>query len=181
MWKQRLDKLVDHGLAHFFPKDIMVEASCEDYDACTTDMKSFKGYMHRWYATTTMVASHTADKILPVLESSAKAAIAQCTGGDLARQCGFKWASGTYDGDIGAGQQMDVVGAVSSLLIGKTKGPVSSKTGGTSKGNANAGTGGDDIKKKARPITTGEKAGAGILTFVVLSAACGMFGWMSLD
>lgn len=129
----------------------------------------------------THLAPFIRPKILPVLEKSAQAAIAQCTGGDTGRVCGFKWASGKYDGKTGAGQQMNVLAAVSSLLMENTPPPVTAKKGGTSKGNPNAGNVGDGkIDKTYGPLTTADKAGAGILTFLVLSFACGMFGWMSL-
>ena len=176
----RTNKLIDHGLKTFFPDDIAYELSCEKGDTCTTDMISFKGYLHRWYTLTTVIAPFTAVKILPVLKKSAQAAIAQCTGAPNGRACGFKWSSGAFD-KTGAGQQMNVVAATSALLAPASgKAPVTAKTGGTSKGNANAGEGGDDFQKHHRPITTGDKAGAGILTFLVLAGAAGMFGWMSI-
>lgn len=143
-------------------------------------MLTFKGFVHRWYSVITQIAPFTAAQIAPVLKKSATAAVAQCTGGALGRQCGFKWASGTYDGKTGAGQEMAVLAAASSQLIGHAKPPVTAKEGGTSTGNPDAGAGGDDFQKHSKPITTGDKAGAGILTFVVLGCACGMFGWMSL-
>jgi mannan endo-1,6-alpha-mannosidase len=172
---------VQHGLSTFFYDNIAVEPSCEDYNTCTTDMLSFKGYMARWYSTVTKLAPFTADSILPVLKQSAQAAVNQCTGGTTGRQCGFKWASGKFDGSVGAGQTMNVLGAVSSLLIADVGGPVASDTGGTSKGNPNAGSGSGDVNSRhMAPITTGDKAGAAIITLLLLGSACGMFGWMSV-
>lgn len=180
-WQDRLDNLLEATLATFFPSDIAYEIACEDSDTCTTDMFSFKGYVHRWLSVTAKLAPHTADKILPVLSKSAAAAIKQCTGGDNKRTCGFKWKSGVYDGKTGVGQQMNVLAAVSSLLMEKTPAPYTAKNGGTSKGNSDAGTKGDsNFQNHNKPIGTGDKAGAGILTLLVLAAACGMFGWISL-
>jgi mannan endo-1,6-alpha-mannosidase len=164
----------------FLPKGIAVEPSCENVGTCTTDMITFKGFLHRWYSTVTQLAPYTAATIRPVLKTSAQAAIKQCTGGALGRQCGFKWASGVYDGKTGAGQEMAALSAVSSLLIPAAKPPLTAKDGGTSKGNPNAGNGGDSSLTAKKPITTADKAGAGILTFVVLGSACGIFGWMSV-
>lgn len=147
--------------------------------SCTTDMLSFKGYLHRWMATATQIAPFTKDKILPVLKTSTEAAVLTCTGGDTQRACGFKWNTKAFDGSFGAGQQMNVLGAVSSLLIGQAAPPVTNTTGGTSKGDPNAGTHSDTFDHKEAPPTTGDKAGAGILTFLVLGAAMGTFGWMS--
>lgn len=145
-------------------------------------MLTFKGFVHRWYSVITQMVPSLSQTILPVLKKSAAASIKQCPGGALGRQCGFKWASGSYDGKTGVGQQMSVLGAVSSQLIGGAKPPLTADTGGTSKGNPNAGSGGDGrFDHKPRPITTGDRAGAGILTAVVLAFACGIFGWMILS
>ncbi|KAG5930326.1 hypothetical protein E4U42_002067 [Claviceps africana] len=179
-WKARLDGLLKHGLGSFFPKGIAVEVSCENIGTCTTDMITFKGFLHRWYSTITQLAPYTADTILPVLKTSAAASIKQCTGGALGRQCGFRWASGVYDGKTGAGQEMSVLAAVESLLITSAKPPLTEKHGGTSKGNPNAGGGGDNAQKTVKPITTADRAGAGILTLLIVGSACGLFGWMSV-
>lgn len=147
--------------------------------SCTTDMLSFKGYLHRWMATTTQIAPFTKDIIMPVLQTSTDAAVSQCTGGTNGRVCGFKWSTKAYDGTQGAGQQMNVLGAVSSLLIGSAQGPVTNATGGTSVGNPNAGSQSDSFNHPATPPSTGDKAGAGFLTFLILGMAVGTFGWMS--
>ncbi|KOS23011.1 Mannan endo-1 [Escovopsis weberi] len=179
-WADRLNNLVEHALGTFFEKDIAYEPSCEPVNTCTTDMLSFKGYLHRWYTSVTQVAPFIAPKILPVLRTSAAAAIKQCYGGNLGRQCGFNWVTGAYDGKTGAGQEMNVLGAVSALLHETAEAPVTEGSGGISKGNPNAGSKSDDFKKHLKPITTGDKAGAGIITLIILGSACGMFGWMSL-
>jgi len=77
--------------------------------------------------------------------------------------------------------RQNVLAAVSSLLMENTPAPVTAKKGGTSKGNPNAGSVGDGkIDRNFPPLSTADKAGAGIITFLVLSIACGMFSWMSL-
>ncbi|KAK0636166.1 glycoside hydrolase [Bombardia bombarda] len=179
IWHDRLNSLVNATISTFFPESIAYEIACEEHMSCTTDMLSFKGYVHRWMATTTVIAPFTAPIILPVLQTSAEAAVATCTGEDNQRTCGFSWKTKVYDGSHGAGQQMNVLGAVSSLLIHETKAPVTNSTGGTSVGDANAGSRSDHFDNYHAPPTAGDKAGAGILTFVVLAAAVGTFGWMS--
>ncbi|OLN86461.1 Mannan endo-1,6-alpha-mannosidase DCW1-like protein 6 [Colletotrichum chlorophyti] len=179
-WKTRLDGLIKGTFNVFFPNNTAFEVACEAHGTCTTDMLSFKGYVARWMSTLTQIAPYTADVVLPVLKTSAEAAVKQCTGQANGRTCGFKWSSGVYDGTIGAGQQMNVLGAVSSLLIGEAKAPLTNSTGGTSKGDPNAGSHSDSLLvHNSTPITTGDKAGAGILTFLVLGCAVGTFGWMS--
>lgn len=127
----------------------------------------------------TQIAPFTAAKVLPILQKSAQAAITQCTGPPDGTTCGFQWSSGTFDDSVGAGQTMNVLGAVSSLLVGKAKPPVTQADGGTSTGDPNAGSSSDSFKHTAAPITTGDKAGAGILTALVLASALGTFAWMS--
>jgi mannan endo-1,6-alpha-mannosidase len=179
-WKARLDGLIDNTRRTFFPDGVAVELACEEHNTCTTDMLSFKGYVARWFSTITQIAPYTAPTILPLLKTSVTAAVSQCVGGANGRTCGFKWSTGQYDGTQGAGQQMNVLGAVSSLLIGSAKAPVTNLTGGTSKGDPNAGSRSDDFLNHQTPITTGDKAGAAILTILVLGSAVGTFGWLSL-
>ncbi|KAG6091666.1 hypothetical protein E4U30_006468 [Claviceps sp. LM220 group G6] len=69
----------------------------------------------------------------------------------------------------GAGEVMNVLAAVSSLLIDETGPPVTNGTGGTSKGNPNAG-GKDNGERPPKPITMADKAGAGFVTFLMLAA-----------
>ncbi|KAK1991785.1 family 76 glycosyl hydrolase [Colletotrichum falcatum] len=178
-WKTRLDGLIKGTFNVFFPNNIAFEIACEEHNTCTTDMLSFKGYVARWMSIVTQVAPYTASVILPVLKTSAEAAVKQCTGQADQRTCGFKWSSGVYDGTKGAGQQMNVLAATSSLLISKAKVPLTNTTGGISKGDPDAGSHSDNLLGELTPITTADKAGAGILTFLVLASAAGTFGWMS--
>jgi mannan endo-1,6-alpha-mannosidase len=75
---------------------------------------------------------------------------------------------------------MNVLGAVSSLLINAVEPPVTNMTGGTSVGDPDAGSHSEKTNtKQLRDITTGDKAGASILTILVIVSAVGTFGWMS--
>lgn len=188
-WKDRVDKLLDTLLTTFFEDDIAYEASCEGHvRGCTTDMVSFKGYVHRWTAVVSQIAPYTKDKILPVLKNSAQAAVNQCTGGESGRMCGFFWKNGTYVdpavtgivGTTGAGERMNVLAAVSSLLIDQADAPVTNNTGGTSKGDPDAGKNSHD-QPIPKPISTRDKAGAAILTILVVGGGLCTFAWMSYD
>ncbi|GAO16504.1 uncharacterized protein UV8b_06992 [Ustilaginoidea virens] len=179
VWKDRVDRLVNYGLKTFFPDGVAVEISCENVGTCTTDMLTYKGFVHRWYSIITELAPWTQATIAPVLRTSAEAAIKQCTGGANGRQCGFKWASGQYDGVTGAGQEMSVLAAVSSQLVGVADHPpVTEKTGGISTGNPDAGSGADNFGRKTYAITTGDRVGASIATLLVLGGAGAVFGAM---
>ncbi|KAH7034727.1 family 76 glycoside hydrolase [Microdochium trichocladiopsis] len=178
-WKDELDGLLSGMLRDFFVDDVAYEPSCEPA-VCNTDMKSFKGYLHRWMGSTMVMAPYTQAKILPVLKKSAQAAVNQCTGGSNGRMCGFHWTSGQFDGEVGAGQQMNVLGALMSLITPGTDIPLTNATGGTSVGNFNAGSA-QDVNVVFAPVTTGDKAGAGIATAILIAGALGAWTWMSLD
>ncbi|KYK55121.1 Glycoside hydrolase, family 76 [Drechmeria coniospora] len=184
VWKARTERLVSHGLKTFFPEGVAVELPCEKPGTCTTDMLSFKGFLHRWYAVITQMVPSISASIAPMLAKSAAAAIRQCTGGAFGRQCGFQWATGTYDGRTGVSQQMSVLGAVLSQLIGDAKSPVTAKSGGTSKGDPNAGARSslcESCRRNDRPVTVGDRVGAGMLTFALVALATGLFGWIIMD
>jgi mannan endo-1,6-alpha-mannosidase len=68
---------------------------------------------------------------------------------------------------------------VSSLLISQSGGPVTADSGGTSQGNNNAGSNSDDLQEEYDAVQASDRAGAAILTILVIVSACGMFGWMS--
>ena len=179
--------LTDSLLGNFFPDGVAYEVPCESRKgACSPDMLSFKGYVHRWLAMVTIIAPYTREKILPILRKSAEAAVKQCTGGQTGRVCGFYWSGGEFvdpsiDKTSGAGEAMNVLAAVSSLLIDDAPGPVTNKTGGISKGNPNAGGGRDNGVREPPPVTTADRAGAGILTFLLLGGGISTFVWMSFS
>jgi mannan endo-1,6-alpha-mannosidase len=179
-WRDRVEGLLDGMLRVFFPNDIAFEVACEQHATCTTDMLSFKGYDHRWMAQTTQIAPFTADRILPILRTSTEAAVKQCTGGEDGRTCGFSWVSGTFDNSVGAGETMNVLGAVSSLLVGGSGVPITEDTGGTSPSNPTAGLGNSQtILNELPPLTTADRVGAGVVTAAIGMSAVGMMIWMS--
>jgi len=152
----------------------MVEIACESTQNCNTDQLSFKAYLSRWMAASTKMAPFIEPKISTYLQTSAKAAAASCSGGTDGVTCGTQWNIGRYDGTYGVGQQMSALEVVQGLLIDQVAGPVSNTTGGTSRGDPSAGTGPKHGPNAApRVISTADKAGAGILTAMVLSGIIG--------
>lgn len=157
----------------------MYEVACEPSGNCNNDQLSFKAYLSRWMAASVKVAPWTYDLVMPLLAASASAAAKACTGGDNGQTCGTKWTEGTFDGQVGVGQQMNALEVIQSNLIDLVQGPMGNKTGATSVGNPNAGTGGDpDPAAPASAITTADRAGAGILTALVLVGFLGGTWWM---
>lgn len=181
-WKERVEGLATRTLELFFPEGIAMEPKCENKQVavCNEDQGTFKGFTHRWLASSTIMAPFLKDKIMPTLKKSAQAAVDQCTGGDNGRMCGFHWVSGKYDGRQNAGEGMNVLSALTSLLVADAPAPVTHSSGGTSKGDANAG---EKLKPAVDlpPITTADRAGAGILTALVLGVGIGTGVWLNLD
>ena len=152
----------------------MVEIACEPTNNCNTDQLSFKAYLARWMAASTKLAPFVEPLVSNYLQTSAKAAAAACTGGEGGVSCGTKWNAGSYDGKTGVRQHMSALEVVQGLLIDDVSGPKSETTGGTSKGDPGAGTGQKHgPSAEPTPITMSDRAGAGILTAMILSGIVG--------
>ncbi|KAK7748754.1 hypothetical protein SLS53_000778 [Cytospora paraplurivora] len=192
VWRERVQGLVNQTILIFFPNGTAVERSCEAPTTiqCTTDMKSFKGYLHRWMASAAQVAPFISEQVVAILKNSTAAAIQSCVdgidnGNGVSRAtCGFRWTTGRYDGDTGAGQQMNVLAALTSLLLNieseKVGGPVTNLTGGTSQGNPDAGGVPGFLKPTPAP-GLGDKAGAGAATAILVICVVLTLAWMSSD
>ncbi|KAI7272087.1 glycoside hydrolase family 76 protein [Hortaea werneckii] len=195
IWLQHLNGILNQTISTFFPSeydDIMVEVACEPYGTCTTDQFTFKGFTMRWLAVVAQLVPSTASTIWPLIRASAKGAAGQCDGGTDGVTCGMTWNTTTWDGSYGVGQQMSALAAVQAnmITIDDLKPPYTTDTGGTSKGNPSAGTGSDSgggagggsggasSRVYTDPITSGDKAGAGILTALMLLFTLGGAAWM---
>lgn len=193
MWRERLQGFVNTTIDYFFPNGTATEVSCErpDHIQCNTDQYSFKGYLHRWMATTAQIAPVVADQIMATLKTSAAGAIQSCTDGVdngdgvTTATCGFRWTTGAYEGPTGAGQQMSVLGALISMLVltepDKGAAPVTNSTGGTSAGNPNAGSEADNALRPLPPVGMKDRAGAGILTAVIMASLLSMVVWINTE
>lgn len=165
----------------------MYEATCERNtggqggEPCNTDQRSFKAYLSRWLAATTLLAPWTADTIMPLLRASALAAAQSCSGGSDDVTCGNRWWAEGWDGLWGVGEQMSALEVIQSNLIGGVKGPLSSTTGGTSKGDASAGGGQDGVPTEGISVDDLSKHGrhgAIALTVVLILAMLGAAWWV---
>lgn len=173
VWLGRINEILDSTFQLFFPAkyggNIMQELQCETLLNCNMDQKSFKAYLARWMAVTSVLVPSTAPLITPKLAASAQAAAGQCSGGESGRQCGMQWFTTTWDGTYGVGQQMAAMAVVGATLNTPAMAPLSLNTGATSKSDPNAGNdGATNSTKPLKPITTGDKAGAAIFTIILV-------------
>lgn len=157
----------------------MVEYACEEIGTCNYDQRSFKAYLSRWMAATAQLLPDTYDTLMGLIRTSAVAAAQQCSGGSDGKTCGLRWYQrGVWDGSYGPGEQMAAMSVFGANLIQKAAVPVTNSTGGTSVGNPNAGSHGDPVLLTHGDVTTGDKAGAGILTAIVLVSILSGVWWM---
>ena len=149
----------------------MCEVACEppQPQTCNYDQPSFKAYLSRWMAVTSQLAPFTEPTVTRRLQESARRAANQCAGQGK-NMCGRRWYQDAWDGFFGVGEQMSALSIFQNNLIKNVAPPVTFAKGGTSEGDPNAGgsahSGLLDDPSLANDITTGDRAGAGILTFL---------------
>ncbi|KAL8918261.1 MAG: hypothetical protein Q9172_005495 [Xanthocarpia lactea] len=186
-WRKLTEDLLN-GTKVFFPPqlggNILQEVACEPQKTCNHDQPSFKAYLSRWLAATSQMAPFTRDFIMPKLRDSAAGAAKQCSGApNGGKTCGRSWNSAIWDGQTGLGEEMSALSIIQANLISKVLPPFTANKGGLSKGDPTAGTGVSNVRPPdsllTRPLTTGDKAGAGILTAIVLGGLLGSTWWMS--
>lgn len=199
VWETETGKLLNATDEPFFNRNdgtpnIMRESACESpppytrTPTCNTDQRSFKAYLSRFFAQTYQYCPFTRDFIMTRLRASAVAAAKSCDGADNGgNTCGLSWIMQKYDGSPygiakgGVGEHMAAMEVFQSLLIPSVAIPNTEKTG-TSKGDATKGSGtsslSEDDLKQTGPTTTGDRAGAGILTTITLGALLGLTYWL---
>ncbi|RAL02471.1 glycoside hydrolase family 76 protein [Aspergillus ibericus CBS 121593] len=186
-WKKGLDGLLGSAFQKFFPQqygsNVMSEISCEPNMMCDRNQDCFKGFLASWLTFTTTIAPYTAGEIIPKIQQSALAAAKQCSGGDSGTQCGRRWYQPQWDGETSLETDMSALSVFSSNMIthqqhGSSQGPLTSDTGGTSKSDPNAGTAPKNSPDKLPDITTGDRAGASVLTVAFVSGWVASIAWL---
>lgn len=178
MWRTRLKGLID-GAGVFFKDNVMIEVACENNGKCDVDQRSFKAYLSRWMGYTAIVAPWTREFIDPLMKTSAQAAAKQCTGGNDQTSCGLRWVdNGKNDGSFGVGEQMAALEIVQNLLYPTVGGPATAEKGGISVSQPDAGSDAPQTSVMFDSVTTGDKAGASILTLIVLVGILVGAWWM---
>ncbi|KAK6815580.1 hypothetical protein RU639_008893 [Aspergillus parasiticus] len=180
-WLKRVDGLLNSVLTTFFPKEgngvVLSEVACEPILTCDRNQLCFKGYVAMWLAFTAILVPSTRERITPKLQGSAAAISKQCSGGDQ-NLCGERWYSTEPVGPTGLEVQMAALGGITSnLMLFEVQSPK------TIESNPNATETeidhhSDEEPNKPKPITTGDRAGAGIITVVVAIAVAGTVVWM---
>lgn len=179
-----MNGLMNKTFEQFFPESnggIFEEVTCEPAENCNDNEILFKGLVSSWLSFTALLVPSTFDTILPKLQTSAKAAALSCTG-HKNNTCGVRWYKSEYDGWIGMEEEISATDIfVANMINFGGSAPVTSTTGGNSTSNPTAGENDTSSDTEtSTPITTGERAGAGILTVVFVAGWVGLMGWTVL-
>lgn len=179
-WETRVNKILAGAQEYFFQDNVMLESACQSYNTCNNDQRCFKSIFSRMLGFTSVLAPFTAETIDPLIKASAEAAATSCTGGKDGHTCGLDWTKGSNDGYYGLGEQMNALEIMSNLLIHDRPAPLTANTGGTSEGDASAGLNSTttNVLENKLKITQGDRAGAAIVTAVILGIFVGGAVWM---
>lgn len=179
-WLDRLQLIWNQASHIFFKNDVMFEPACGP--TCNTDEQCFKGIFSRMLGLTMLMAPTFYDVLLPYIQASAEAAARSCSGGYDGHTCGEQWIDGgAYDNKIGLGEQICALDIFNVLLIKDMPPPMTLTTGATSQPNAHAGTNSTTSQNEVTApltITTKDKAGAGVITALVVLLVSGASFWM---
>jgi mannan endo-1,6-alpha-mannosidase len=183
IWKTRLNGFLN-ATSRWFPnetKGIMFER-CERTDIprtvmCNGDQFSFKAYFTRWLTVAIQLVpdQNILDLVVPRLQNNAKAAARVCTD---AAVCGSQWYLDSFDNRNNVGSQMSALAIIQSNLYKIAPKQVTASDGGSSKGNPATGTDPPDEEIKFRPLSTGDRAGAAIVTLMVTVLLFGGAFWL---
>jgi mannan endo-1,6-alpha-mannosidase len=179
-WLDRTEYFVA-GASIFFTNDIMYERACQgSTSGCNNDQRSFKSIFSRCLGQTAVLAPSTYDTIYPWIVASAEGAALSCTAGSDGHTCGQDWTIGKSDYKYGLGEQMSALEIFDNLLINQRPAPYTNTSGGTSTGDPSAGldSTSNSLAETTLNITSGDKAGAGVITAIILAIVTGGSIWM---
>lgn len=168
----------------FFPKGIFRDLTCEIHKNCNNNEVLFKGEVSTWLALTALMIPDLYNEIMPKLKTSAQGAAASCTGlGN--NSCGVQWEQSKFDGFHSMEAQISASCGLTVAMLPfvdrDKKKPLNVNGGGSSKSNPKAGDIDDNDSPADLPdITTGDKAGAAILTVVFVGGLIAMAVFMLL-
>ncbi|AQZ15333.1 DCW1 (YKL046C) [Zygosaccharomyces parabailii] len=178
-WYNRTEDFVKSS-GVFYNNSILYEATCQPYNSCNTDQRSFKAYFTTMLAATAQLIPDLRDQIMGWINTTAQAAAQSCVGGYDGHTCGLNWQAKGWDGKYGLGEQMSALEALVVTQALKRPAPYNSTDGGNSTGNGAAGLEQAATNLSPLHITAGSRAGAGIITCVVGISIIASLLWLIL-
>lgn len=179
-WLDRINEIWTAS-KFFFDGTIMAETTCAP-DKCNNDQRSFRCLFARSLSLVSVIVPEMREKFNPYMDDSAVAAAQSCSGDGDSYTCGLNWAVDGWDGKYGLGEQMSALETMLYVIYDDHPAPYTSDNGGTSESNPEAGLNVQTtmVNRNKLDITSGDKAGAGVLTAVVLGLMLGVSIWMVL-
>lgn len=157
---------------------IISDQVCEASDQCYKDANDplFKGLTISWLMDIALIIPDLKATILPHIQTTALGAAKACSG-ESKNACGGRFYT-AYDNQASMENQISGVEVISAAMLNFLKSdavPVNVKSGGNSSSSAKPGGGDTDASLPVyKAITTGDKAGAGILTVIFVTGLLGM-------
>lgn len=178
-WKTRIDELWTAS-KYFFPNKIMTETTCATNNKCNNDQRTFRCLFARSLSLVSVLVPEMRSEFDPYMQTSASAAAQSCSGGTDGITCGFNWAFTGWDGQYGLGEQMSALETIQYLIYPDFPAPYTSTNGGSSQSVPDAGLniGTNQLNTNLLDIKAKDRAGAGVLTAVVLALILGCSVWM---
>ncbi|KAJ3531657.1 hypothetical protein NM208_g8786 [Fusarium decemcellulare] len=133
-WYIRADEFINSTLSTYFPGGVFTEAEC-DLNDCNAWSTS-NGLVHQKLAVTSQILTNATDSIIPVLRTSAKAALKKCRTGKTGTKCDWSRQVGSGKGDD-AMEPMGTLSAALSLLTEYVEGPSTAESGSPAAGPSN--------------------------------------------
>ena len=168
---------------------------------CTTDQRCFKAVFAQLIGNTMRILPAARDLMWSRMSTTAQAASFSCDGGRDGFTCGLNWTHSGFDGNSGLGEQISALAAFNAILAPDKSqiyraadlpdlykpsnssggdGQVESSQGAVY-GYGEAGTNSTkNITARRLDLDTGDKAGAGVLTAVVVLFLIGSSAWLVL-
>lgn len=168
------------GSKGFARENIIYERACQGADSCNNDQRFFKGVFARCLGLTTLLVPELYQDVREILETSANAAAKSCSGGTDGHTCGLNWETGNWDGMYGLGEQVSALETFSSLLVPLRDAPFTFNDSGVAEGDTDAGlnSGTVDLMHPEVHIQTKDRAGAAIITAILLGMLVAGTVWM---
>lgn len=180
-WLDRADKIWRRSKVFFMDDTrIMYEAACQPSRQCNNDQRCFNAIFSRFLGLTCLMAPPLNDEIQSYLEATSVGIMKSCTGGTDGHTCGLNWGHESgWDGYYGLGEQMSALEALQNRLIWTRPPPLTGDTGASSVGNGSAGSDSTkDIMSNTINIETKDRAGAGIITTIIIIMFLVSAWWM---
>lgn len=124
-WLRHINGLIGRVQSRFTENDTLQETRCEPGGSCDTDQLQFKAFLSRWLAQTAALIPATKAQISPILQASARGALASCNAGPNGNTCGTRWPIDQYDGTQGLEQQQAAFEIIQGFLASQR--PLTSK------------------------------------------------------